>query len=67
MSAASVGLRRVGSITVADLAAICALRGLEQLPYPFFTRTWGIARQSEAVQERLADGDLHVFQGWIKS
>lgn len=54
---------------MADLAAICALRGLEHLPHPFFTRTWlwGISRQNESVQDRLADGDLHVFHGWVKA
>lgn len=65
----SVTLQPVGSIGLADLAAICWLEGLEYLPYPFFTHTWlpGIAPQSGTIADRLADGDLRDFRPWMKA
>lgn len=60
-------LRRVGGIELADLAAICELQGLEHLPHPFFTGAW-LPRgdtSGTTVDQRFADGDLHVFQCWM--
>lgn len=49
----SVTLRPVGSIGLADLAAICQIEGLEYLPYPFFTHTWlwGASHHSDAIAD----------------
>lgn len=67
MSNPSVKLRPVGSIRLADLAGICQLEGLECLPYPFFTHTWlwGASHHSDAIADRLTDGDLRDFRPWV--
>ncbi|WP_264033363.1 hypothetical protein [Mycolicibacillus koreensis] len=43
----------MGSIGLADLAAICQIEGLEYLPYPFFTHTWlwGASHHSDAIAD----------------
>ncbi|MEZ0366133.1 hypothetical protein ACAG26_20875 [Mycobacterium sp. pUA109] len=58
----------MGDISLADLAAICELHGLEYLPYPFFSRTWLWAdAHDKTIPDRLTDGDLHIFHDWIKA
>lgn len=69
----AVGLHRVGSIGLADLAAVCQLQGLDHLPHPFLSRAWPSAVPdqtdvgSATVRDRLAEGDLRGFRDWIET
>lgn len=62
-------LEDLGCITLADLAGICKLMGLEYLPYPFFTRAWlpQTPEHADSIVPRFAHGDLSVFRHWIHS
>lgn len=63
---ALVAMNGLGSVDLADLAALYELQGYDFLPYPFLELR--PAEQHDAstpVVERFADGDLRIFRDWI--
>jgi hypothetical protein len=64
--------RLVGSIGLADFAALCDLQGYERLPYPF-AHTAPVPQGgpsgagTQEIAERFSNGDLRVFAPWIEA
>lgn len=59
--------RLVGTIDLADLDALCELRGAEFLPYPLVRQHDAAGLDVSSVAARFDDGDLRAFRDWIET